>query len=551
MVYSGWQGGSEMVVGDEHAEATDDEGVSLRAENARLRAQLESRRDRQRGLFDEAVAAMVVVDRFGNFVEANRAALKLLGYPRNELLVASVADIEPEDGPLGERAHDVLLSVESVARLQHRVVRRDGQLRSVVTSARGLYDTEGRRVGAQAAMLDVSESHEQADEQRLIEEKIQQSQRLETIGNLASGIAHDFNNLLVPILGYSEMVREDLPAADPAREDLAHVITAAHRAKDLVDRILIFSRRRPQHGGPVDARHAVEGALALLRPALPSTIAIESVLPDGPIYVNTDETRVHQVVMNLSTNGYHAMGDGGGTLQISLGRVFLDRGAAGAALAEGEHLRLMVRDTGTGMDERTRSRAFEPFFTTKEVGQGTGMGLSVVHGIVRDCGGEVRIESQLGVGTAVSVVLPIAAGPTGTAAPSGAAPGAMVSGGSESLLVVDDNTEVLSLVERMLSRLGYRVRAFANSRAAFEAFESEPSAFDLVLSDLTMPHITGPQLLALVRRVRANVPMIIMTGHPNSRELDGARELGIESVIPKPIDRLELALALRRALDGT
>ncbi|MDH3197478.1 MAG: ATP-binding protein [Candidatus Krumholzibacteria bacterium] len=373
------------------------------------------------------------------------------------------------------------------------------------------------------------------------------AQKIETIGTLAGGIAHDFNNILAPIIGYTEMVLDGLPAGDPQREDLEQVFKAARRAKDLVEQILVFGRRGDQQQRPVLANLVVREAATLLRSMLPTTIEMSiSIDPDAGTIL-ADASQIHQVVMNLCTNAAHAMLPEGGMLRVTLAREEVEEPLAGARarLEPGPHVVLTVQDAGRGMDEATLTRIFEPFFTTKPPGEGTGLGLSVVHGIVTSHGGEIFVESTPGEGSSFRVYLPAASDD----AEEPRDDEAYAQGHGEHVLLVDDEPDIVSMTTRLLEHLGYRVTAHTGGPEALHAFRGSPDAFDIVVTDQIMPRLTGLELAAELVLIRPDLPVVLTTGFGDGIPPGTAPGRFVRDVVYKPVTGRTLARKIRSALD--
>jgi PAS domain S-box-containing protein len=380
-----------------------------------------------------------------------------------------------------------------------------------------------------------------------LEVQLRKAQKLETIGTLAGGIAHDFNNILTPIFGYVEMALRKLPPESGVRDSLEHVILAADRARELVEQILAFSRQVEQERRPLRIHLIVREALKLLGASLPSTITIrERVDPEAGL-VLADATQIHQVVLNLCTNAYHAMREEGGVLEVDLRAleesdpVIEARSDPGA----GRYVLLAISDTGHGMDRETRDRVFDPFFTTKAAGEGTGLGLAVVHEIVGRHGGEIQVESEPGRGTRVRVLLPrIEDEPHREALPAEALPE-----GHERILIVDDEEEIAVLGKEMLEGLGYEVTVSTSSLEALETFRGDPAGFDLVVTDQTMPGLTGQELARRLLELRPGLPVILVTGFSERIVEEEVRALGVRELASKPLAFRDLGRTIRRVLD--
>ena len=400
-----------------------------------------------------------------------------------------------------------------------------------------------------AARASAELERKQAEEARTrLETQLRQAQKMEAVGTLAGGIAHDFNNILTGILGNTELIRYDLPTDHPAQEFLNELLRATHRAKDLVAQILTFSRQKEQKRVVVQLWPIVREALKLLRASLPSTIEIRSQSCTNCPAVLADPTQIHQVVMNLCTNAAHAMEEKGGRLDVALSVVNVDQEMAGAdpQLHEGCYVRLSVCDTGHGMDTATLERIFDPFFTTKPPGQGTGLGLAVVHGIVRNHEGGITVYSQPGEGAAFHLYFPAVERESydgqGDAPP-------VSSGAGERLLFVDDEDIVAKVAARVLERLGYKVTACTDPKEALALFQQQPGDFELVITDYTMPGLTGTALSAELLKVRPEVPIILITGFTSSLDDKKVREMGIRKLLIKPFSAAALAESVKTALD--
>jgi signal transduction histidine kinase len=393
----------------------------------------------------------------------------------------------------------------------------------------------------QLAQLDMAE----LEKQRL-EADLRQSQKMEAIGTLAGGIAHDFNNILGAILGYSELAQKNVPAESPVRHYLDQVAQAGTRAKGLVERILAFSRSGLSERVPVHVESVVEETLELLAASVPPQVRLEKRLDAGDAAVIGDVTQLHQVAMNLCTNAVQAM-DQGGVLTVTLDRVPVDERTilSHGVLTPRPYVRLSVTDTGRGIPPAVLERVFDPFFTTKAVGAGTGLGLSLVHGIVADFGGAIDVVTQNEVGTTFTVWLP-AAGETPR--PRGESPRELPHGRGEVVMIVDDERPLVMLAEEMLAELGYEALGFDSSVAALQAFRADYARFDLVLTDETMPEMSGTELAREVRRLRPSIPVVLMSGYSGAQLAERAHEAGVCEVLRKPLVSRDIAEALGRAL---
>jgi signal transduction histidine kinase/ActR/RegA family two-component response regulator len=377
---------------------------------------------------------------------------------------------------------------------------------------------------------------------------LRQSQKMEAIGTLAGGIAHDFNNILGAIVGYGELAQQQAPDGSKLRRYLDNIMQAAGRARTLVDRILGFSRTGLAERVPVRIESLLAETLELLRASLPPNVRLVKELAAAEAAVIGDETRLHQVIMNLCTNALQAMPQGG-LLRVALEplRLAAPLTLGRAQLAAGDYLRLSVSDTGIGIPPQIMDRIFDPFFTTKRVGEGTGLGLSLVHGIVADLGGAIEVSSTLGAGTSFRIWLPQAAA---TAEPAPREARAEPHGRHQTVMVVDDEAALLSLTEEMLAELGYDPVGFASSSAAWRDFQGDPERFDAVLTDEVMPDLLGTQLAREVSTLRPAVPIILMSGHGGADLVERAVGAGVREVLRKPLQKHDLAQALARVLSA-
>ena len=399
----------------------------------------------------------------------------------------------------------------------------------------------------QGIIRDITERKQAEEDKSKLEMQLRRAQKMETIGTLAGGIAHDFNNILAPIMGYADMALLRLDRTNPLFKDLQQILNASHRAKDLVEQILLFSKQSEKEKRPLELQMLVQETLKLLRPSIPATIEIKQRFESSSSHVLADSTQIHQVIVNLCTNAWQAMEEKGGTLTIELKQVKVDflMAKIHPNLRESEYALLSISDTGPGMDEETMDRIFEPFFTTKAVDKGTGLGLSVVHGIVRSHRGDVQVTSKPGEGTTFHLYLPVVKSESTEAA----AETVKASGGSEFILVVDDEKSIADLVQQMLETFGYKVEVCYNAADALNAFNKQPDNYDLLISDLTMPQMTGLDLADQLHQKRPEFPVVIMTGFGDSITAETKKRYGIKKIIGKPLVIKDISAAVREVLD--
>ncbi|MEJ2655714.1 MAG: response regulator, partial [Desulfobacterales bacterium] len=382
----------------------------------------------------------------------------------------------------------------------------------------------------------------------ILEAQLLQAQKMESIGTLTGGIAHDFNNLLNIILGNTEMAMEDCPASHPAKHNLSEIRIASLRARDVVKQLLSFSRKIDPKQEPVKLAELVKDTLKFLRATIPTNIEIRKNIPDDvDDAILADSTKINQVMINLFTNAAHAMEDTGGVIITGIENIYLDQIQAHGYpdLSPGNYVKLTVSDTGPGIGADIKDRIFDPYFTTKEVGKGTGIGLSVVHGIVKSYNGAITVNSEAGTGSTFSILFPV----TKEKAVAETETEEELPTGNERILMVDDEASIVEIGRQRLERLGYHVTAMTDSLKALELFRSAPDQFDLVITDMTMPHITGDHLVKEILKIRPDMPTILCTGFSERIDEEKAKKIGVRQYIEKPFDKYNLSILVRQTLD--
>lgn len=429
-------------------------------------------------------------------------------------------------------------------------------LLTVSTSREFIFDEEERSLLQELAldigfalnsMMELEKRKQAETERRNLEDRLRQAQKMEAIGTLAGGIAHDFNNILSAIIGYTELSKLKLPKDSVVLNDLDEVFKAGNRAKDLVAQILTFSRQSRQEYMPILIHPIVKESLKLLRASIPATIEIrKNIVECGTVM--SDATQIHQLIMNLCTNAYHAMEENGGVMEVSLSEVYADSSDAinHEDLPSGPYACLTVSDTGKGIEPEIMERIFEPYFTTKEKGKGTGMGLSVVLGIVKNHRGTIDVQSEPSRGSTFRVYLPLVF----KKAEPEKDDRKPIPTGTERILLVDDELPIVNLGKELLNRLGYEVTTETSGPVALEIFRSQPSKFDLVCTDLNMPGMKGTDLAKEVMKIRADIPVILCTGYSESVIEESVKKNGIKAFIMKPLVIRELATVIRKVFDG-
>jgi|GEM_PF-3673782 PAS domain S-box-containing protein len=429
---------------------------------------------------------------------------------------------------------------------QFRLLHQDGSVRWVYARGHAIRDSEGRAVRMLGTGIDITEQKQAEEETKRLEKRLQIAEKMEALGTLASGITHDFNNYLSVILGCLQLAINDIPASHDCLPHLELALKASNNAKDMVCQILSFSRQSKANKSLVRLGALLTEGLNFLRASLPSDIEISSDIPDDPGLVMADSSQIQQMIINLGTNAAHAMNDQGGRLSISLTQVKIrgDDNRNFTDLPPGAYHLITFADNGVGIEPKILERIFEPFFTTKRSGHGTGMGLAVVHGIVKSCGGEITVASQVGHGTTFHIYLPRIDESDKKQEPENP----LVKNGSEHILLVDDEKDVLYVISRLLQKLGYRVTSLDSGEKALEMFIANPEKFDLILTDQIMPHLLGTDLVRNALEIRPDIATIIMTGSRDNSITRKDHGLEIEHILLKPFGEDQIAKVIRQAL---
>jgi PAS domain S-box-containing protein len=480
--------------------------------------------------------------------------MKMLDGQGAECEIGSRADwmshivMHPDDAPRFEAAlKDHLEGRTPRFDCEYRVRHSNGDWHWLLARGRCLRDAVGQPLRFVGSAMDVTAQKQAQIDKEQLEAQLRQSQKMEAIGTLAGGIAHDFNNILGAIIGYSELALQESAEQSALRRYLDNVMHATERAKMLVERILGFSRSGLGDREPVNVQSVILETVELLEASLPEGIRLERKVDAGNAAVIGDATYLHQVAMNLCTNAIHAMACGG-VLSVNLERVQLyeSRTLSRGVLGPGPYVRLTIADTGTGIPPAVLDRIFDPFFTTKEVGAGTGLGLSLVHGIVTDLGGAIDVKSTLGEGTKFEIWLPVSGE---IAVPEFEPEQALPRGNGQIIMIVDDERPLVALAEEIIAQTGYEPVGFESSTAALAAFRANPERFDAVLTDEGMPDLTGTELAQAVRKLQPAIPILLMTGYGGGKLLSRAAESGVNQILRKPLRRRDLAESLARVLN--
>jgi len=497
-----------------------------------------------RSIFENALEGIYQSTLDGRILSANPAFAQILGYDSAEQLIKRIVDISEQHWLSPNERQDMvqkLLDDGIVTAFETRMIRRDGQFIWVLINGRPVYDASGNLLYLEGMVQDITEKVR-------FENQIRQTQKMEAIGTLAGGIAHDFNNMLGVIIGCSELAMDGIPVDSKAAADMERVLDAGLRAKNLVRQILTFSRQSESELKPLILRPFLKEVIKFLQTTLPATVKLRLAPDPSNCTVLADPTQLQQVLLNLCTNSAYALSPDGGVIEVSLFERIISFSEDGPTtdLVPGAYVNLTVRDNGLGIEQENIHRVFDPFFTTKKVGEGTGLGLSVVHGIIKSHGGTVYAESKPGQGTTMEVLLPSLEHPGFEPAPESTV---IPPEGSEEILLVEDEPVLADILRRILSGLGYRVKQFTNPVEAWNYFKSNSDRFDLILLDHNMQTITGIELAARINQLHPELPIILFTGTSIELLRRDAKKAGIRTLINKPLNRIELSLAIRKVLD--
>lgn len=504
--------------------------------------------EKYRSILESMEEGYFEMDLAGNVTFFNDAAARILGYSRHEL--AGMSNRQYMDEKTAKKAFEVYNRVYRTgkpATLEWELLKKDGSSCFVENSVSLLRDENGQPVGFRGIARDVSERKKAEEEKEMLQSQLRRVQQMEAIGTLAGGIAHDFNNILSSVIGYTELAMDEVESGSLVQKNLSQVLAAGNRAKALVKQILTLARGEEQELMPMQVAPLVKETLKMLRSTIPTSIEVRQQISEEPLIVHADPTQIHQVIVNLATNARLAMVDESGVLEVRVEKVAFDESISRKypGMGPGNYVRIAVSDTGVGIPEQYLDKIFEPYFTTRKKETGTGLGLSIAHGIVKAHQGHITVYSEPGRGSTFHVYLPLAemVRPASAALEDGALPR-----GTECVLLVDDEQPIVEIQKLMLERLGYAVVARTSSVEALEAFRANPAKFDLLITDMTMPNMTGDQLAAAARRIRPDLPVILCTGF--SQKLNGLpQDLGIDSILMKPVDKTQIAQTVRAVLD--
>ncbi len=520
-------------------ETVDRQSKELRASKQRLSAH-----------FDNTPLGVIEWGLDFKVVGWNNAAENIYGYSKEEAIGRNGLEllVPPEAHSLIQPVWDALVSGKGGTRSTNENITKDGKSIICEWYNTTLSDSSGVVIGAASLVQDITERINFNHEREKLQESLRQAQKMEAVGTLAGGIAHDFNNILSAIIGYTDLARDDLPPESQTVSSLNKVLTAGNRAKELVNQILAFSRQSELELIPIQIHHIVNEALKLLRSSIPTTIEIRKNIDSQSGTVLSDATQIHQITMNLCTNAYHAMRSKGGVLAVTMRPILVEEGdlkIKNFDLTPGPYVEFVISDTGIGMDRQTVAKIFNPYFTTKKKGEGTGLGLSVVHGIIKSYGGHITVYSEPGKGTTFRIYLPqiISDRPSKITETTRGCPT-----GNERALIVDDEAVLVNMAKMMLTSLGYDVTIMTSSSMALQIFENAPDDFDFIITDMNMPKMNGVELIRKILKVRPDIPIILCTGFSELIDQEKASALGVKKFLMKPVLKRELAEAVREVL---
>lgn len=512
------------------------------SETRRIEKNLRASEEKFRNLVETTSDWIWEIDADFRYTYASPRIKGLLGYEPEEVIGKTPFDLmlPDEAKKIMAEMSDIGRTKQPIASLKNWNRHKNGHNVLLETSAIPLFDVNNNLKGYRGIDRDITEK-------KRLEEQVLQKQKMEAIGTLAAGITHDFNNILSMIIGNTELAAKDIANDDPVKDKLEKVLTASFRARDVVRQLLHFCRKSIEDRKPLFPIPLIKESLKLIKASIPKTIKVIEDFPEKSLALLADQTQIHQVVINLCTNAVHAMTENGGILEISIDDLYLKKDALlfDPDLIPGDYILMSVSDTGHGIDPAVMERIFDPYFTTKGVDEGTGLGLSVVHGIVKSHGGGIQVMSTVGKGSNFRIYLPaIREDPKDVPQTTQNIPG-----GNERVLLIDDEEMLVELTKELLTALGYQVEGFNDPVKAVAAFLAEPDRFDLVITDMTMPKMTGDRVAEAILSIRPDIPILLCTGFNQKINAETALDMGITGYAEKPMDMKTLAEKVRSVID--
>jgi len=499
-------------------------------------------------LFDNAPLSYQTLDDQGNFIEVNATWLSVLGYTKADVIGRDIVDfLHPNWKNRFIANFSRIKAGEKMLSVEFAMLKKDGS--SIMVSFHGkiAQTTHGKFKQLHCVFRDITRQKQIESEKKVLEARLLQTQKMESIGNLAGGIAHDFNNILFPIIGLSEMLMEDLPQDSMEYDNAREILQAGLRGKDIVQQILSFSRQTEHKKLPIKAQTVLTEVIKLSRSTIPSNIVIEHDIQNDCSPIKADPTQLHQIAMNLITNAYHAVEHSDGKISVLLREITINEGDfPESSLPSGKYANICVSDTGCGISTDVIDKIFDPYFTTKEQGKGTGLGLAVVYGIIKGHDGDIKVFSEDGKGTSFSVYLPLM---MKSFEPISNLNKKIYETGTERILLVDDDKSIANLEFKALKRLGYHVTFYTDSLKALTHFSETPFNYDLIITDMAMPNLPGDKLAKELISINPDIPIIICTGYSERLNDEKAKDIGIKGFLMKPVIKSQLASMVRKVLD--
>jgi len=510
-------------------------------EHKQAQEALQESKERFRELAELLPETIFEMDINYNLTFVNRKAFDHFGYTQQDFDqgLKGLELFHPDDRSGVRKNAKKIMSGENIGLNEYTAMKKDKSTFPSLIHSTAICRDE-KPVGLRGFIIDITET-------KRLEAQLQHAHKMEAIGTLTGGIAHDFNNILGIIIGNTELALDDVPEWNPAHSNLEEIKTAGLRAKDIVRQLLGFAHKTDQQLKPIKLVPVIRDSLKFLRATLPTSVTFRQDIQVSADTVLANSTQIHQIMLNLYTNAAHAMEEKGGTLEISIQNLVLDNNSADIYpdLSPGNYVVMKVSDTGQGISPGIKDRIFDPYFTTKEIGKGSGMGLSVVHGIIQSHQGAISVDSEPGKGTTFTVFFPVIEEEAVIESKSVN----KFPTGNERILFVDDEKSIVNMAQKILERLGYRVETKNNPVDALELFHSKPDRFDLVITDMTMPYMTGDKLVEQILNISPDMPTILCTGFSEKISEEKAQELGIKAFVLKPLVKRDFAVTVRKVLD--